>query len=126
MSETKCYRWKNHDQRDSWGVDRYRLDHTCGRWMRVLFDGKTETVASDSSMSEYLRSGQLIEVPDCPAHWPIIDGQPKNPAAFEALYRAEKKAIEACDDQDDTANLPCDVYTETHAALALADKGVES
>lgn len=91
-----------------------------------MHDDSIAPAVSNKLMEQHVADGRLIEVPDCPAHWPIIDGQPKNPAAFEALYRAAKKAIEACDDQDDTANLPCDVYTETHAALALADKGVES
>ncbi len=30
--------------------------------------------------------GLLVKIPEL--SWPIIDGSPKNPAAFEALYRA--------------------------------------
>lgn len=87
-------------------------------------------------LHQSVKDGLLKEVPDAPASWPLIDGSPKNPAAFEALYRAAKEAVEQFDYMIElqpevkdefypNCASECDSRREkTTAALALADKGV--
>ncbi len=132
MSNTKCYRFADGNNAD----DLVCMKKVDAQWFVLWKNGYVERANKDENdaYDRELRDGSLAEVPD--PSWPIIDGSPKNPAAFEALYRAAKEAVEQFDYMIElqpevkdefypNCASECDSRREkTTAALALADKGV--
>jgi len=120
VSETKCYRFADGNNAD----DLVCMKKVDAQWFVLWKNGYVERADKDENdaYDRELRDGSLAEVTD--PSWPIIDGSPKNPAAFEALYRAAKRAIDECDDPDNLSNVSVEAHADVHDALALADKGV--